>query len=148
VKLKKLMRANETLLARTAIAEHRARGLQQALQIEKSKRKRGKKLNLAGDDTSHGQWFGVEEILRAKAKLQEKTAQEEAAAAGKEAQKIEKEVKKRQQEQEKVAKAVQRDIKRQAREEEKAEKARVKALKKTTNKQPSKLIKSRRSHQS
>ena len=38
VKLKKLMRANEILLAKASLAEHRARGLLQALQIEKKKK--------------------------------------------------------------------------------------------------------------
>jgi hypothetical protein len=77
VKLKKLLRANETLLARTAIAEHRARNLQEALQIEKKKRQRGKRLNLAGKETSHGQWWGVLEIQIARANLAERTALEE-----------------------------------------------------------------------
>ena len=141
-KIKKLIRANEILLARTSIAEHRARNLQQALQIEKKKRKRGTRLNLAGDETSHGQWFGAPEIMRARAKLEEKTAQEEALIAEKVQKKTEKEDKKRQQEQERAVKALQRDIKRQAKEEEKAEKARAAVVKKTANK---KLIKPKKS---
>ena len=71
LKLKKLLRANETLLARTAIAEYRARNLQQALQIEKKKRKHGKKLNLADKEVACGQWWGVSEIMKARAKLEE-----------------------------------------------------------------------------
>lgn len=52
IKLKKFFYANKTLLARTAIAEHRARNLQEALQIKKKKRQQGKRLNLAGNNTS------------------------------------------------------------------------------------------------
>jgi hypothetical protein len=73
-KLKKLMRANKTLLARTSIVEHRAKNLQQSLQIKKKKRKLSKKLNLARDKTLYSQWFGVPEIIRARAKLEQKTA--------------------------------------------------------------------------
>jgi hypothetical protein len=136
------MRANETLLARTSIAEHRARNLQQALQIEKKKRKPSKRLNLAGDETSYGQWFGVPEIIRARAKLEQKTAYEEALIAEKEQKKVEKEDKKRQLEQDRAVKALQRDIERQAKEEEKANMAQAIAVKKTANK---KLIKVKKS---
>jgi hypothetical protein len=144
VKLKKLLRANETLLARTAIAEHRARNLQEALQIEKKKRQRGKRLNLAGKETSHGQWWGVPEIQIAKAKLAERTALEEQEQLRKEQQKVEKEIKRREKEQEKAAKALQRDINRQVKEQEKAEKARktieARAVK-AANKKPPKARK-------
>jgi hypothetical protein len=124
VKLKKLLRANKTLLARTAIAEYRARNLQEALQIEKKKRQRGKYLNLAGKETAHGQWWGVPEIQIAKAKLAEKTALEEQEQLRKEQQNIEKEIKRWEKEQEKAAKVLQRDINRQVKEQKKAEKAR------------------------
>jgi hypothetical protein len=68
------MRANKTLLARTSIAEHRAMNLQQALQIKKKKKKPSKRLSLAGDETSYSQWFRVPEIIRARAKLEQKAA--------------------------------------------------------------------------
>jgi hypothetical protein len=115
IKLKKLLRANETLLTRVSIAEHRTRNLLQALQIEKKKRQRSKKLqlNLAGDETSHGQWWGVPEIQRAAAKLEEKEIEEKVRAAEKEQQKIEKEMKKRQREKEKAETAHRKEIERQ-----------------------------------
>jgi hypothetical protein len=43
---RKLTKANETNTAKASITEHRAEGLKEALQIEKKKRHRGKKLNL------------------------------------------------------------------------------------------------------
>ena len=46
---RKLTKANETNAAKASIAEHRAEGLKEALQIEKKKRHRGKKLNLTGE---------------------------------------------------------------------------------------------------
>jgi DDE superfamily endonuclease len=45
----KLAKANEMNAARALIAEYRARGLTEALQLEKKKRQRGKKLNLSGE---------------------------------------------------------------------------------------------------
>jgi hypothetical protein len=128
--LKKLLRANETLLARTAIAEHRARNLQQALQIEKKKRKRGKKLNLADKEVACGQWWGVSEIMEARAKLEEKTAMEMAQAAEKEQKKVDREIKKRQQEEEKKLRVLQRNIEQQAKAEKKAQAAAQKTAKK------------------
>jgi hypothetical protein len=122
VKLKKLIRANETLLSRTSIAEHWARNLLQALQIEKKKRQRGKKLNLAGEETSCGQWWGVAEIQKAKAQLEEKKAQEEAQAT-------EKVLKKQQRQKERAEIAVQKDIERQRKTEERAQKAQAKTTK-------------------
>jgi hypothetical protein len=43
---RKLTKANESNAAKASIAEHRAEGLKEALQLEKKKRRRGKKLNL------------------------------------------------------------------------------------------------------
>ena len=80
--------------------------------------------------------------MRARAKLEEKTAQEKALAAEKAQKKTEKEEKKRQQEQDKAAKALQKDIERQAKEEKRADKARAAAMKKTANKKPLKPRKS------
>ena len=119
-----------------AIAEHHARSLQQALQIEKKKRKCGKKLNLADKETTYGQWWGVDEIMEARSKLEEKCAMEEALAAEKVQNKIGQEVKRRQKEQEKIAKALQKDIERQAREEEKAQAAAKKAMMVAAKKPP------------
>jgi hypothetical protein len=88
VKLKKLMHANEILLAKASLVEHRACSLLQALQIEKKKRQHGKRLglkvNLARDETAHGQWWGALEIQKATTKLQEKETEEKVWAAEKE----------------------------------------------------------------
>jgi hypothetical protein len=62
------VRANEKLAARTAIAEYRVTQLQEAVKIETKKRRRGKRLNLIGQEaTSVCQWFGVPEVQAAKA---------------------------------------------------------------------------------
>ena len=46
---RKLTKANGTNAAKASIAERRADGLKEALQIEKKNRRRGKKLNLLGE---------------------------------------------------------------------------------------------------
>ena len=96
-------------------------------------------LNLAGDETSHGQWWGVPEIQRAAAKLEEKEIEEKVQAAEKEQQKIEKEMKKRQREKEKAETAHRKEIERQLQAKDKAEKARVRAAKKKSL-QPHKVV--------
>jgi hypothetical protein len=45
----KLTKANESNAAKASIVEHRIEGLKEALQLEKKKRRRGKKLNLIGE---------------------------------------------------------------------------------------------------
>ena len=133
-KLKKLFRANETLAARTSIAEHRARNLQEALQIEKKKRQRGKRLNLCGKETSGAQWYGVPEVQEARAYAAAQTAKEEQEKLDKENKKIEAEIKRQVKEADKKAKALQRDIARQATQAKKAEAAAAKAAKKKPTK--------------
>jgi Skp family chaperone for outer membrane proteins len=133
-KLKKLFRANETLAARTSIAEHRARNLQEALQIEKKKRQRGKRLNLCGKETSGAQWYGVPEVQEARAYTAAQTAKEEQEKLDKENKKIEAEIKRQAKEADKKAKALQRDIARQATQAKKAEAAAAKAAKKKPTK--------------
>ena len=63
--IRKLIKANEINASQAAIAKHQVEGLKEALVIEKKKRKRGKKLNLIGEDAGKAQWFGTEEILQA-----------------------------------------------------------------------------------
>jgi hypothetical protein len=62
--IKKLVKANEHNSARAAIAEHRAEGLKEALQLEKKKRRWGKKLNLIGEVSGRAQFFGTKEVLK------------------------------------------------------------------------------------
>ena len=46
---RKLTKANESNTAKASITEHYTEGLKEALQLEKKKRRRGKKLNLIGE---------------------------------------------------------------------------------------------------
>jgi len=46
---RKLTKVNETNAVKASIVEHRIESLKEALQLEKKKRRRGKKLNLTGE---------------------------------------------------------------------------------------------------
>jgi hypothetical protein len=85
--VRQLFRANNVLATQAAIADHRAKGLLQALQIEKKKRQRSKRLGLTGKEMSGPQFFGVDEILTAKAFQEGKEAIKEQKIQDKEAEK-------------------------------------------------------------
>jgi hypothetical protein len=53
--ISKLIKANEVNSSQAAIAQYQVKGLKEALVIEKKKRKRGKKLNLIGEDAGKAQ---------------------------------------------------------------------------------------------
>ncbi|KAH6690810.1 hypothetical protein BKA61DRAFT_585041 [Leptodontidium sp. MPI-SDFR-AT-0119] len=107
---RKLIKANETNAANLAISEHCAKGLVEAIQIEKKKRKRGKRLGLIGKETTAGQWFGPAEIQEAR-ELRDKKERDiiEAKVAKEDAKKqaeIDKAVKKALEDKEKEDRAV------------------------------------------
>ena len=80
----KLMKANEMNAALASIANHRAEGLKEALIDEKSKRRRGKKLNLTGEPSGRAQFFGTAEVLAAVRRQEEKVEKAEQDKAAKE----------------------------------------------------------------
>jgi hypothetical protein len=73
----KVIKANETNAARAAIVEHRAEGLKEALQMEKKKRRRGKKLNLLGEEAGKAQFFGTGEVMAIQARADKKDTKAE-----------------------------------------------------------------------
>jgi hypothetical protein len=119
---RKLTKANETNAARASIAEHRAKGLREALQMEQKKRRRGKKLNLAGEPSGRAQFFGTKEVIAAQAREAEKLVLAEKEKLEKEKEKEEKAVAKAVKEalaiEQKRQKAEQQEISKQVRLEE------------------------------
>jgi hypothetical protein len=85
--IRKLIKTNETNSARASITEHRAEGLREALQIEKKKRRRGKKLNLIGEPSGKAQFFGTEEVIIAQALENERVTKAEQDKVNKEKRK-------------------------------------------------------------
>ena len=115
---RKLTKANKSNIVKASIAEHRAEGLKEALQLEKKKRRRGKKLNLIGEPSGKAQFFGTAEVLAV-------IAFEETKLAKTEQDKLDKLKAK---EDAKSAKAIKDALEKQEKEVEKARKAEQKAI--------------------
>jgi hypothetical protein len=118
-KLDKLFKANEALAAETSIQLFRAQGLQEALQLEKKKRRRGKRLGLGGKEIEGAQLFGVPEILKAREVQANIEAEKVRLEAEKEQSKLDKAVQKALEKQEKEDRKIQREINTQVRKEAK-----------------------------
>jgi hypothetical protein len=72
----KVFRANEQLVSQHSIDQHQIRGLINALKIEKKKRKRGKRLNLIGEEDRGPQFFSPSRVEAARAQQALKDAEE------------------------------------------------------------------------
>jgi hypothetical protein len=66
-KLQKLFKANEELAAQHAMDEHTKLGLIDALKVEKKSHKRGKRLNLLGEEDNGPQLFSTPRVKAAQA---------------------------------------------------------------------------------
>ena len=71
-----MFRANERLISQYSINKYRIRGLEKALKIEKKKRKRGKRLNLIGQEEGGPQFFSPSRVEAARAYQALKDAKE------------------------------------------------------------------------
>jgi len=76
-KLALIFRGHEKLAAQDSIHRHMIKGLQQSLQIEKTKRKRGKRLNLLGQEETGPQFFTPDRVKAALAYQAQKEDEEE-----------------------------------------------------------------------
>lgn len=126
-KLKKIFRANERLAAEQDISRHVIRGLTEALQDEKKRRKRGKRLNLLGVEDGGPQFFSPTKVQAARDFQATKEAEEAlrrlninekkvAAAAKKEEKEKEKERKREVAAEGRAAKAAERQVQKEAKE--------------------------------
>ena len=118
-----IFRATERLAAQRSIDEHVKKGLVEALQLEKRKRARGKKLNLLGEKDSGLQFFSPAWVRAAQAFQAAKEAQEQEERDKIEDRKAQVAAKKAQKEAEKAVRALQQAARRQMAQEAKALKA-------------------------
>jgi hypothetical protein len=109
-KLIKLFRANEALAAEALIQQFRAKGLEEALVLEKKKRQHGKRLGLTGKEVKGTQFFGVEEIQKAREFQANKDMEIMREKEAKEKAKLERVIGRRVAEKEKEEKAMWRQI--------------------------------------
>lgn len=125
-----LFKANERLAAQHAIDELTKKGLLEAIDVEKKKRKRGKRLNLVGEENSGPQFFSPTRIQAARAYQEEKAALEQAENASKEVQKALNIEKRAREDAAKVEARLQRQVVRDIQEQIKAEERALRELKK------------------
>ncbi len=109
-----IFRANEKLASQCSILLHERNGLIGALQLEKAKRKRGKKLNLLGEEDSGPQFWSPSKVQAAKGVNQAKEAEELQKKADIADRKAKAAATKRQKELDKAARAHELAVKRAA----------------------------------
>ena len=140
-----ILRSQERLAAQHEIDKHITQGLLETLKEEKKRRKRGKRLNLVGEEDSGAQLFHsskVQAALAYKAEKEAKLAVEKAKKASKKAKGVENRQRKEEQAKER---ALQRQVAAEAKAKAKAEKlaakeARKKALQAKKDSQKKSLI--------
>ena len=122
-KLALIFRANERLAAQHSIDKHEKEGLIEALQLEKKKRSRGKKLNLLSEEDIGLQLFSPARIQAARLYQATKEAEEQQKKENIAEKKAQATAIREQKEAEKAVRALQLAAKRQMAQEEKARKA-------------------------
>lgn len=100
----KVFRANERLVSQHSIDQHMLKGLVNALKDEKKKRRRGKRLNLVGDEDMGPQFFSPARVEAARAWQAVKDTEEVQRQQGIQDRKAIAAIKKAQKEEEKVQK--------------------------------------------
>ncbi len=126
-----ILRSQERLAAQHEIDQHIQRGLLDTLTNEKKRRKRGKKLNLLGEEDIGAQLFHSSRVYAALEFQAAKEATEQAEKAGKEAKKAQATENKQRKEVEAQEKAVQRRLDREVKAQAKADKLAAKEAIKT-----------------
>ena len=121
--ISKLLRANEYLAAERSINQHIIKGLLKALKQEKKRRKRGKRLNLLGEDESGPQFFSPSRVQAAREYQAIKEEDELIKRQGIEERKVQAAAKRKQKEEEKEKRAAAAAEKKLLAEEMKATKA-------------------------
>ena len=124
-----VFKANVALAAQVSIDQHIINGLHAALKLERQKRKKGKKLNLVGEDDIGPQFYSPDRVRRALVFQGEKEANEQADQDRIASKKAQSTANKVQKEADKAARALQAVARRQHAQEEKDRKAAERAQK-------------------
>ena len=124
-----VFKANVALAAQVSIDQHIINGLHAALKMERQKRKKGKKLNLVGEDDIGPQFYSPDRVRRALAFQDEKEANEQADRDRITNKKAQSAANKVQKEADKAARALQTAARRQHAQEEKDRKVAERAQK-------------------
>jgi hypothetical protein len=128
--LQLILRSQERLAAQHEVDRHIQSGLLETIKKEKKKRKRGKKLNLVGEEDTGAQLFHSLKVRAALAYQAEKEAKERAEKAEKDIKKAVATENKKRKAQEAEERALQRQVAKDIRAQNVAEKLAVKEAKK------------------
>ena len=119
-KMDKMFKAINTLQAKASILEHKNKGLENAIQLDKKTKGKKRKLNLQGEDACKAQLWSTEEVLEAQARLQAKDDAEEQEKVDKAQRKANAKAIRKQKEIDKQEKAIQTAVARQLAKEARA----------------------------
>jgi DDE superfamily endonuclease len=133
--LERIIRGSEKLAAMNDCLQHEVRGLREAISLEKKKRKRGKRLNLLGEEDSGPQLFSPARIAKARLIASEKEEAERQKKEEAENRKAQASALRLKKEQEKEERAAAREAAKQLKQAEKVRLQAEKALQKELREQ-------------
>jgi hypothetical protein len=87
-KLNRIFKSATVLAAQVSILQKENKGLVESLALEKDKRKKGRKLNLCGKESSGVEIYFPSKVVDAREYMAEKDAKEQAELKAKEARKV------------------------------------------------------------
>jgi len=114
------VKAIDALQAKSSILEHKNKGLENAILLDKKTKGKKRKLNMQGGDACNALFWSTEEVLEAQAQLAAKDAEEEQKKVAKAQKKASAEATRKQKEEDKKKKVLERAIAREAAKEAKA----------------------------
>jgi hypothetical protein len=106
-KIEKMFKAIDTLQAKASVLEHKNKGLEDAILLDKKTKGKKRRLNLQGEDACKAQLWSTEEVLEAQALLKAKDDVEEQKKVDKAQRKANAEAIRKQKEIDKQEKAIQ-----------------------------------------
>lgn len=109
-KMDKIFKAIDTLQAKSSILEHKNKGLENAILLDKKTKGKKRKLNMQGGDACNAQFWSTEEVLEAQARLAAKDEEEEQKKVEKAQKKASAEAMRKQKEKDKKEKTLERAI--------------------------------------
>ena len=116
----KIFKPIDTLQAKSAILEHKNRGLENAIVLDKKTKGKKRELNMQEGDACNAQFWSTEEVLEAQARLAAKDEEEKQKKVAKAQKKASAEAMRKRKEKDKQEKPLERAIARQAAKEAKA----------------------------
>jgi hypothetical protein len=87
-KIDRIFKSARVLAAQVSILQHENKGLVESLALEKDKRRKGRRLNLCGEESGGIKIYSPGKVVQAREYIEEKDAKEQAKREAKEARKV------------------------------------------------------------